>query len=324
MTRLLGRSGLNVSPLGLGCATFGREIDEEASFRLMDYAVANGITLFDTAEVYGGGHAKAYRLTKLGIDDSREVSDELHSSEKIVGRWLRSRGARDQITLVSKAARGFTPPQVRQALEASLQRLQTDRLDLYLYHSYDPETPAEAAVEAMAQVVASGLTRAGGTSNYSLLHLEQALALARGLDPRVLSVIEVPHNLLRACHETVPVAERDHLGVLGYSPLAAGFLTGKYSPDREAIPRGTRFDIIPGHIDIYFTPANFQRVERLHALARREGVPPLLLAFAWALQDPRVTNLLVGARTQAHLDNALEAARFPIPDAWMDEIASWH
>lgn len=323
MTRLLGRSGLTVSQLGLGCTTFGREIDEAESFRLMDHAVAHGITLFDTAEAYGGGQAKAYRRATLGIDDTREVSDELHSSEKIVGRWLRSRGARDRITLVSKAARGFTVPQVKQALEASLQRLQTDRLDLYLYHSYDPKTPAEEAVQAMAAVVSAGLTRAGGVSNYSLLHLEEALSLAAGLDPRVLSVIEVPHNLLRPHHETVPVAERDNLGVLGYSPLAAGFLSGKYTPDRQAIPKGTRFDVIPGHIDIYFSEANFRRVERLHAMAKREGIPALRLALAWALQDPRVTNLLVGARTQAHLDNALEAAKLVIPSAWMDEIGSW-
>ena len=128
--------------LALGCTTFGREIPEETAFALMDYAVAHGITLFDTAEAYGGGQARAYRRDRLGIDDTREVSGEMHSSEKIIGRWLKSRGCRDQITLVTKVTRDFTRAHVRAALEASLSRLQTDRVDLYLYHSFDQTTPA--------------------------------------------------------------------------------------------------------------------------------------------------------------------------------------
>ncbi len=148
--------------LALGCTTFGREIPEATAFALVDFAVAHGITLFDTAEAYGGGQARAYRRERLGLDDIREVSGELHSSEKIIGRWLTSRGCRDQITLVTKVTRDFSRAHVRAALEASLARLQTDRVDLYLYHSYDSTTPAAETAAAMDAVIRAGLTWAGG------------------------------------------------------------------------------------------------------------------------------------------------------------------
>src|SRR3989454_12828447 len=103
-TRILGKTGISVPRIGLGCATFGREIDEDASFRIMDYAVERGITLFDTAEAYGGGQAREYRRTQLDVDDEREVSGEMHSSEKIIGRWLRSRGCRKDIVQIGRAS----------------------------------------------------------------------------------------------------------------------------------------------------------------------------------------------------------------------------
>src|SRR4051812_46346595 len=165
--RPLGRSGLTVSRLGLGCTTFGRESTEAEAFALMDYALVNGITLFDTAEAYGGGQARAYRRTQLGVDDTREVSDEMHSSEKIIGRWFKARGTRDRITLVTKVTKDFRTEHVRQALEASLTRLQTDHADLYLYHSFDPNSPPDEAAAAIDSVIRAGLTRAGGCSNHS-------------------------------------------------------------------------------------------------------------------------------------------------------------
>src|SRR5215831_19946331 len=106
--RALGKSAIPASRIGLGCATFGREVTEEAAFRIMDYAVERGITLFDTAEAYGGGQARQYRKNLLGVDDEREVSGEMHSSEKIIGRWLRATGMRDRIVLLTKVARNFT------------------------------------------------------------------------------------------------------------------------------------------------------------------------------------------------------------------------
>ena len=323
MQRSLGRSGLKVSRLGLGCATFGREIDEERAFALMDYALDHGITLFDTAEAYGGGQAKAYRREKLGVDDSREVSDEMHSSEKIVGRWLRDRGARDRITLVTKVTTHFTREHVREALEASLQRLQTGWVDLYLYHRHDPSVTAADANAAMDAVIEAGLARAAGCSNYSAAQLQAALESGRHGRRSRFEAVEFGYNLIQSQSELFSLAEREELGILAYSPLAAGFLSGKYVPDRGAVPKGTRFDVIPGHADVYFSERSFRRVTLLHEMAARIGLPPLQLAMAWVLDHPLVTTVLVGARTEAHLTNALDAAKVRFDPEWRQEIAGW-
>src|SRR5262245_61449379 len=130
--RTLGKSGIRAGRLGLGCTTFGREISEDTAFRIMDHAIEHGITLFDTAEGYGGGQARLYRKNQLGVEDEREVSGEMHSSEKIVGRWMRARGARKNVVLLTKVSTNFSRQHVREALSASLDRLQTHVVDLYL------------------------------------------------------------------------------------------------------------------------------------------------------------------------------------------------
>ncbi|SDS47145.1 aldo/keto reductase [Opitutus sp. GAS368] len=321
--RSLGCSGLTVSRLGLGCTTFGREISEAEAFALMDYALANGITLFDTAEAYGGGQARAYRRAQLGIDDTREVSGEMHSSEKIIGRWFRARGTRDRITLVTKVTRDFRAGHVRQALEASLARLQTDHADLYLYHSFDPASPVEEAAIAIDSVIRAGLTRAGGCSNHSGPQLQAALEASRSRGLHGFTTLQLPYNLLQNAPEALPIARQARLGIMAYSPLAAGFLSGKYTPDRATMPKGSRFDVIPAHADIYFTERNFRRVQLLHRLAQSVGVPALQLALAWVLRDPLVDTVLVGARTQAQLDNALAAQRLELNPEWLAGIATW-
>ena len=289
----------------------------------MDYALANGITLFDTAEAYGGGQARAYRRSQLGIDDAREVSDEMHSSEKIIGRWFRARGTRDRITLVTKVTKDFRVPHVREALEASLDRLQTDHVDLYLYHSFDPSSPVDEAALAIDAVIRAGLTRAGGCSNHSGAQLQAALEASRRQGLNGFSTIQLPCNLLQDAHDALPIARQEHLGVMAYSPLAAGFLSGKYTPDRTTVPKGSRFDVIPAHADIYFNERNFRRVQQLHELAQRAGVPALQLAMAWVLHHPLVDTVLVGASTQAQLDNALAAQRQQLAPDWLAEIAAW-
>ena len=135
----LGQTGINVSALALGTGTFGREIDEEESYRLMDYCFEKGITFFDTAEAYGGGQARENRRASLGIDDVRETTGELSSSERIIGSWMRARGVREQVTLCTKISGGHgKPEEIRKALVASLDRLQTDHVEVYKMHSPDP------------------------------------------------------------------------------------------------------------------------------------------------------------------------------------------
>jgi aryl-alcohol dehydrogenase-like predicted oxidoreductase len=318
------RTSAKTSRIGLGCTTFGREIPEAVAFALMDYAVDHGITLFDTAEAYGGGQARDTRRRLLGVEDTREVSHEMHSSEKIIGRWLRTRGSRDRITLVTKTSRNFRIAQVRTSLEASLQRLQTDHVEQYLYHSYDPNTPVDEANRAMDAVIKAGLTRMGGCSNYNADQLQAALEDSKQAGLARCEVVQLGYNLLKAPDEVFKIIAREKLSYQAYSPLAAGFLSGKYTPDRSAIPKGTRFDVIPAHADIYFSDRNFRRVVLLQQLAQKTGVPPLQLAMAWVFQNPLVTTVLVGARTQAHLTNALAAEKLFFPPEWLDEIQRWN
>lgn len=318
--RTLGKSAIRVSRLGLGTATFGREISEEESFRILDYSFEKGIRLIDTAEAYGGGQARDYRKNHLGVDDVREVSGEMHSSEKIVGRWMKARGVRSEIVLLTKVTTNHTRDHVSEALAASLERLQTDFTDLYLYHSYDAKTPAAEAVAAMQAVLATGRVKAGGVSNYTGAQLETALAAGRAFE-----VIESNYNLaIRDIEiDVLPLCARESVGVITYSPLGAGFLMGKYTPDRGALPKGTRFDVIPGHCDVYFSETNFRRVEKLKALSERTGVPVPHLATSWVLQNPQVDSVLIGARTIAHVETALASAALEFEPGWLAEIRAW-
>ncbi len=311
-----------VSHIGLGTATFGREIDQDQAFRILDYAVEHGVTLFDTAEGYGGGQAKEYRKKYLGVDDQREVSHEMHSSEKIIGRWLASRKCRKDIVLMTKVSTNHNRAHVREALSASLERLQTDYTDIYLYHSYDEGTPVEEAVTAMNDVVKSGHVRVGGCSNYSGEQLTAAIDYAERNGMAHFGALENSYSLAAREIETdaMPVCRQRGVGVVAYSPLGAGFLAGKYTPDRNVLPKGTRFDVIPGHIDVYFSDTNFTVVKQLHAMAERVNVPPLRLAMRWVLQSPDVATVLVGARTTSHIDNALEAKSMDFPAHWMEEM----
>jgi len=318
--RTLGRTGITVGRIGLGTATFGREIGEEEAWKIMDYAVDRGITLFDTAEAYGGGQARLYRKNVFGVEDVREVSGEMHSSEKIIGRWMKSRGARNEVTILTKVTTNFTRGHVREAVEASLDRLQTDRVDLYFCHAWDEETAIEA-VDALREIRDAGLIRAAGCSNYTGAQLERTI----GAGPRVMEAVENNYNVVTRDIEEdlLPVAAREEIGVITYSPLGAGFLMGKYTADRTALPKGTRFDVIPGHVDVYFSERNFRWVGLLHEFSARVGVPVERVAMSWVLKNPAVDVMLVGARSISHIESALAAAAMPFPDAWYAEFAGW-
>jgi aryl-alcohol dehydrogenase-like predicted oxidoreductase len=211
---------------------------------------------------------------------------------------------------------------VREALQASLERLQTDYLDVYMFHSFDPGTPMEEALAAMDEAQQSGLIRCAGGSNFSGPQLRDALNVGRRLGLRRLEVVEGICNLAarEAEADLLPLCRDEQVGFLGYSPLGAGFLSGKYSGDRNSLPAGSRFHVIPGHADIYFSERNFRIVEQLRQGAERRGVPALRLAIAWVLAHPAVTTVLCGARNTSHLDNALAASQMEAPVEWPDEL----
>jgi 1-deoxyxylulose-5-phosphate synthase len=323
--RQLGKTDLQVSRLGLGCTTFGREIDEAASCQVMAAALDLGLTLFDTAEAYGGGQAQQYRRNAFGVDDVREVSSEMHSSEKIIGRWLKASGNRSRVTLQTKVTTNFTKQHVQEAIDASLQRLQTDWIDLYLFHSFDAKTPLEEGLEAMTRSLDQGKIRAGGCSNFSASQLEQSLEISKHGGWRRFEEVQPPYNLVAREIETdlLPLCEREKIGVVVYSPLAAGFLSGKYQPDRASIPKGSRFDVIPGHADIYFNQQNFEIVEKLRRKSKETDVSMVRLAMGWVLHKECITSVLVGATGPHHLENAVAAVEMPFSKEWMDEMDAW-
>lgn len=283
--RKLGHTGLSVSSIGMGCVTFGREIDEELSLQIMDHAFEHGVTLFDTAEAYAQGE-----------------------SERVVGNWIKSRSRRDQIVLATKVNGRLTRDRVISSTEASLKRLQTDCIDLLQTHTWDESTPLDETLEALTTLVDRGKVRFIGCSNYDASQLAAALKLSEQSNFTRMASVQPPYNLVQRDIETdlLPLCARENIGVISYSPLGAGFLTGKYRPG-QPIPSGTRFDVRPGHQPIYFTEHGYRVLEELDASAESTGLSHVQLALSWVLRQPDVTSTLIGARTISHIDQALRA-----------------
>lgn len=284
--RPLGRSGLTVSSIGLGCVTFGREIDREASFAVLDHAREQGITLFDTAEAYGGGR-----------------------SEIVLGEWLADRGTREGLVIASKVSGQLTRERVLTSAEASLQRLRTDCIDLFQLHNWDATTPLDETLSALELLVRQGKAQAIGVSNWSAWQLAKGLLLAAGANGVRIESVQPPYNLVQREIEPdlLPLCVDQQVGITSYSPLGAGFLTGKYERGAE-VPKGTRFAVIPGHQPIYFTEPGYRVVEGLRAVSRECGRTMIDLALAWVAGQSGIRTMLVGARSTAHVDQAITAA----------------
>jgi aryl-alcohol dehydrogenase-like predicted oxidoreductase len=275
--------------LGLGCVTFGREIDHDASFAMMDYALAHGITLFDTAAAYGGG-----------------------KSETLVGQWIAARAARTQVTLATKILPPYSPATIEAAVTQSLQRLGVAAVDVLFLHRWDESVADPDVMRALHALVVEGRVRTLGASNFSPAQLERALAIQSSLGATSFQALQNIHNLaVRGIDDTMrALCARAKIAIIAYSPLGAGFLTGKHE---TGVQPGSRFDIIPGHQNVYFNDTARRRLERLKTVADRTGEPMTRLALAWALHQPQIDVVLVGGRTPAHLDQALHARTFVTP-----------
>jgi len=314
--RTLGNTAVEVSRLGLGCVTFGREIDQAASFAVLDRALGAGINLLDTAEAYGGGQSLEGRKARLGTEDVREASTERHSSELILGRWLKERGCRERVVLQTKVTPPLRRERIIESAEASLRRLQTDYVDIFMLHAFDPRTPWAEAQEALDHLVRSGKARTVGCSNFTAEQLASVPAGAMAVTQfnYNLAVRDAEASLFDVCRER-------GIGVETYSPLGAGFLTGKYNTLQRELPSGSRFDLVPGHADVYFHDAKFRVVDRLATLAAHVGIPAARLAMAWVLQRADIDCVLIGARHAEHIENALEATRTKFSPAWNEHLS---
>jgi aryl-alcohol dehydrogenase-like predicted oxidoreductase len=284
--RPLGRSGLTVSSIGLGCVTFGREIERETSFAVLDHAREQGITLFDTAEAYGSG-----------------------KSETVLGEWTADRRSRDEIVLATKVSGTLTRDRIISSAEDSLRRLRTDRIDLFQLHNWDAG-PLEETLGALDTLLLQGKARAIGVSNWSAWQLCKALLNAATQGGTRIESVQPPYNLVQREIEPdlLPLCVDQGIGITSYSPLGAGFLTGKYRHGGE-VPQGSRFDIIPGHQPLYFTDPGFRVLDGLRDLSRESGRSMIELSLAWVLSRPGITSMLIGARSPAHVDQAITADR---------------
>jgi aryl-alcohol dehydrogenase-like predicted oxidoreductase len=311
--RRLGSTGLRVSRLGLGCgnfggigsapAFFGMGETEIQAFELMDRAYDAGINVFDTANAYGGGR-----------------------SETWIGRWLKAKGSavRQQLLVSSKVFnpvgpgpndRGLSRRHILQQVDESLARLQTDRLDMYLIHEPDPGTPLDETLRALDDVVRMGKVLYVGASNI------EAWRLARGLwisDQAGLCRFEWVQNSFSlldrdAEREMFPLCEDQRVGFTAFSPLAGGWLTGKYSA-AGAYPAGSRMTLRPEPYRHLERAAVFRGLDALAEDARARGVELSALAIAWLLHQPRVDAAIIGPRNPAHLAAALAATSIELSE----------
>ena len=297
----LGRSGLTVSRLCLGTMTFGLQCDEGTSARILDRALAGGITFLDTSDVYPVGG----------------TLDTVGRTEEIVGRWLK--GRRQDVILATKAFgatsarpwdRGNSRKHLLDAIDGSLRRLGTDYVDLYQLHHPD-DTPIDESLRALDDIVRAGKARYVGCSNFFAWQVARALGRSDLLRLARFDCVQPRYNLLfrQIERELLPLCREEGLGVIPYNPLAGGFLTGKHR--REAGPTaGTRFTLGnagPRYQERYWHEREFATVDALQPLAREAGLSLTRLALAWVLANPLVTAPIVGASRPEQLDDALAA-----------------
>jgi aryl-alcohol dehydrogenase-like predicted oxidoreductase len=306
--RHLGTSGLRVSRIGLGCNNFGRPLDLAASREVIHKALDLGITFFDCADVYGrrGG------------------------AETILGEVLGPR--RKDIVLATKFGRpmddegrrkGGSRAYIFSAVEASLQRLKTDWIDLYLYHLYDPLTPIEETMGALDEVVRQGKVRHLGCCHMPVWLLINALGYAQAEQRAAFIACEDEYNVLARGieRELLPAIAAHQLGFLPYYPLASGLLTGKYRRN-EPYPAGSRFDTIRerNYTARFVTEANWARLEKLSAFAQARGHRPLELAMSWLLANPLVSCVIAGATTPEQIEENVRAASWALTRDELEEI----
>jgi len=335
----LGRTGIEVSEICLGTMTWGSQNSEAEGHEQMDYAVGEGVNFFDTAEMY----------------PTTPFSPEtIGGTESIIGTWFEKTGKRDDIILATKVlgkggfpgwhGQDITPQKIRRACEESLTRLKTDYIDLYQLHwpnrgsyhfrqtwGYAPEQQdcakalgdIEAALEELATLMKEGKIRHAGLSNETAWGVSQYVRLAdeKGL-PRMAS-IQNEYSLLHRIFDT-DLAEACHhaeVGLLPYSSLAAGLLTGKYADG--AVPEGSRMAIngsLGGRVSERVWPA----LDAYLALSREHGVDPAQMALAWCLQRPLVTSVIIGATSMDQLKTCIGSKDVRLTDDVLDEIENIH
>lgn len=315
--RRLGRTGLKVSALCLGTMQFGWTADEPRSVEVMDAFMAAGGNFIDTADVYSRWHPG----NPGGV------------SEEIIGRWMHARGNRRQVVLATKVrgrmwespnGEGLSRAHIIQACEDSLRRLQTDWIDLYQTHWYDAETPIAETLRALDDLVRAGKVRYVGCSNYPAWRLATALWQSDKLGLARYDALQPHYSLVHRAEferELADLCREQQIGVIPYSPLAGGFLTGKYRKD-QPLPDSARV----GGVRRYLTERNWTLLDAMDSIARAHGKTMSQVALAWQLLQPVITSPIIGANSVEQLNDSLGAVGFQLTGdevKQLNDLSSW-
>lgn len=303
--RYLGKTGLRVSELCLGTMPFGAQTDDADSAKIMDAFVAAGGTFIDTADAYTRGE-----------------------SERVIGRWLAGQ-QRDQLILATKGFfpiadglndRGLSRKHLIEAVDGSLRRLQTDYIDLYQVHCWDSRTPFEETFSTLDRLVSSGKIRYVGLSNFTGWQLQKAIDLTRQLGWESPVSLQPMYSLL--CRTTewelLEVCRNEGLGVICWSPLHAGWLSGNYRRGMDAPPAGSRIERSPTRMESWdntATEATWRVLDAVEQVSNETGKTFTQVALNWVLRQPGVTGPILGARTLEHLQDNLGATDWALSDA---------
>jgi len=305
--RPLGRSPLSIAPLVFGGNVFGWSVDEVRAFELLDAFVDGGGNLVDTADVY-----PAWVPGNTGGE-----------SETIIGKWLKQNGKRDRVLIATKVAKwdrhpGLSPVNIRAAVEGSLQRLQTDRIDLYFAHQDDASVPMHETLGEFARLIEEGKVRAIGASNFTADRTAEALAVSQEHGLPRYECVQPEYNLVaRSSYEAElePLVRKEGLGVTCYYALASGFLSGKYRSAADLAKSSARGGAAKRHLN----PQGLRVLAALDEIAAAHQAAPAQVALAWLIARPSVTAPIASATSVPQLQELLGAMRL---DLAADEVAA--
>jgi len=303
---LLGQTGVRISQLCLGTMTFGETADKEAAAKMFHRCRDAGINFFDCANVYAGGR-----------------------SEEVLGSLIAD--CRDEIVLASKVgvptgkdanAGGLSRRHIMLAVEASLKRLKTDRIDFYFVHVFDADTPIEETLRALDDLVRAGKILYPAVSNWAAWQMAKASGISARDGLARIECVQPMYSLVKrqAEVEILPLAQAEQIGVISYSPLGAGLLTGKYGSTHK--PEQGRLVENPMYTRRYGDPVYYEIAERFTAHAKERGVHPASLAVAWVMSHPAITAPIIGARNVEQLEASLAALDVQMTPEWRAEISA--
>lgn len=306
--RQLGRSGLHVAPLAFGGNVFGWSVDEARSFELLDAFVDHGFNLIDTADVY----------------EAWVPGNEGGESETIIGKWLKKSGKRDKVRIATKVGKwarypGLSPTNIREAVDDSLRRLQTDYIDIYQSHKDDPRVPLEETLRAFDDLVRAGKVRVIGASNYDATRFGDALDISQAKELARYESLQPEYNLMDRAgfeQELQPLCVKENVGVISYYSLASGFLSGKYRSDADLDKSKAR----GAKVKNYLNPRGLRVLAALDEVAEHHGATPAQVALAWVMAQPSIAAAIASATTVDQFADIAKSTALTLTDAQLDRL----